>query len=316
MPLRIPWKTRTESPAARISAHAPGGDCKFAHVLTIETDSTRQGLIMAKRKNRKKNNPDQPSKAAAQPVQAIVEPRPAPTEAAQAPQPQKTAKNRIGLSTCLCGMFMTFILGLYLGTLVPGILKGIDAEKMTRPPVAQESAPAANAKPIPEKSQASVEKPGNDRGAKGAQTPEAPVPAALLGHIEHLEKEATASPQDSSLWTELGNAYFDTNQYAKAIAAYERSLALAPGNPDVLTDLGIMYREEKNYTRALECFRKAFSVAPGHVNSLYNAGVVLSSDLNQKEEAAKMWQRILEINPQATTPDGTKISELIHQLHN
>lgn len=225
--------------------------------------------------------------------------------------PKKT-QNLVRLSTCMAGMFLTFVLGLYLGSLLPGIIQGMEEEKHsasraleTRPAPAPPSAPEATAqKPVQEKSEAIAEQ-GSIRHS---------IPREILEHIRHLEKDAASHPDDSRIWTELGNAYFDIHEPRNAISAYEHSLSLAPSNPDVLTDLGIMYREIRNYDKALECFRQAQQQDPGHINAIFNEGVVLSSDLGRKTEAAQAWTRILAIDPAAATPDGQKIADMVRQL--
>ncbi len=71
---------------------------------------------------------------------------------------------------------------------------------------------------------------------------------------------------------QLGNAYFDADQFQKAIAAYEKSLAIDPGNPNVWTDLGVMYRRNKQPRKAVEAFSKAMAADPKHEVSRMNKG--------------------------------------------
>lgn len=130
--------------------------------------------------------------------------------------------------------------------------------------------------------------------------------------IRHLEKFLADNPQDAARWTELGNIYFDTHPL-KAIAAYERSLALRPDNPDVLTDLGIMYRATGRLDRALDCFEQAMRIHPSHEPSRFNKGFVLLFDLHRNAEAKAVWQELLRKNPRATAPDGTGMHVLIEQ---
>ena len=167
---------------------------------------------------------------------------------------------------------------------------------------------------------ASERKGGGTTAAPAAGQQKAPVtpsPAnvsrAQQEHIGHLEKSLAAKPQDAARWAELGNVYFDTQQFLKAIDAYERSLALRPGNPNVLTDLGIMYREVGQYQRALTSFDQAMRADPAHENSRFNKGVVLLFDLHRHAEAKAVWQELLRLNPRATAPDGTGLRTLIEQ---
>lgn len=192
-------------------------------------------------------------------------------------------------STCLMGMLLALALGLYLGSLLPGLFTERASDEPPASPAPQAARPAQDNPP--------------------------PMPPELLRKISDLEKALLTNPGDAARWTALGNLYFDTGQAKQAIAAYERSLALAPDNPDVLTDLGIMYRESGAYEQAVDSFRKATAASPGHENALFNEGVVLYYDLHRKEEATRAWQRLLKVNPGARSPDGQPVSEMIRHLH-
>jgi cytochrome c-type biogenesis protein CcmH/NrfG len=52
--------------------------------------------------------------------------------------------------------------------------------------------------------------------------------------ILRLEQEVAANPTNVGAWTQLGHVYFDTNNPAKAINAYEKSLELRPDEPIIL----------------------------------------------------------------------------------
>ncbi|WP_291355012.1 tetratricopeptide repeat protein [Desulfovibrio sp.] len=207
------------------------------------------------------------------------------------------------LSTCIAGMVLTLVLGLYLGTLLPGVLQDIRGRDTAVAPqqVLAEAAPAA-APPSP-----AQPAPGPGDAARG-------LPPELAARLASLEAAVRKDPSSADNWTQLGNLFFDAGRVSEAIQAYERSLALAPGNADVLTDLGIMYRENKAPEKAVECFRKAFAADPRHENALFNAGVVLYNDLGRKDEAIAAWRRLLTLNPQARAPDGRTVSEMVRRL--
>jgi tetratricopeptide (TPR) repeat protein len=84
--------------------------------------------------------------------------------------------------------------------------------------------------------------------------------------IQTLEEEVAQNPQNVKAWINLGNAYFDKDQYQEAIHAYENSLTIEPNNANVLNDLGVMYRRSKKPLKALEVFIKwrfLISIRPG-----------------------------------------------------
>lgn len=129
-----------------------------------------------------------------------------------------------------------------------------------------------------------------------------------------LEQEVAANPSNVEAWTQLGHVYFDTGNPPKAILAYQKSLELNPDNPNVLTDLGVMFRRNGQPEKALEVFDKAMAIDPMHQQSRFNKGIVLHFDMNDKEGAAKAWDELLKINPNAKAPDGQPLREVIKKL--
>lgn len=232
--------------------------------------------------------------------------------AAPAPAPGRSVR----LSTCIAGMALTLVLGLYLGTLLPGVLQDIRGQERaaaSAPMPPGDATPAAPDAPAPE---AAAPQPGaSARPHPGATDPAAAgLPPGLAARLTELEAAVRKDPSSAANWTELGNLFFDAGRVHEAINAYERSLAIAPGNADVLTDLGIMYRENDAPEKAVDCFRKAFSANPRHENALFNAGVVLYNDLGRKDEALAAWRRLLALNPQARAPDGRTVMEMVRRL--
>jgi cytochrome c-type biogenesis protein CcmH/NrfG len=136
----------------------------------------------------------------------------------------------------------------------------------------------------------------------------------LLAQIPALEKQAQQSPANAKGWVDLGNAYFDTNQYEKAIQAYRKALDIAPNNADVWTDLGVMYRKTGQPQEAIKAFDQAIAVNPKHEVSRLNKGIVLLHDLKDEEGAIRAWEGLLEINPTAMAPGGQSIDQMLQQM--
>ncbi len=128
---------------------------------------------------------------------------------------------------------------------------------------------------------------------------------------EQLKGVLVKNPGNISAWTQLGHVYFDTNQFPKAIEAYEKSLSLEPKNPDVLTDLGIMYRRNKQPEKAIASFDKAISIDLEHETSRFSKGIVLMNDLNEQSKALEVWEELLEINPIAMASEDQSLDQLI-----
>lgn len=132
--------------------------------------------------------------------------------------------------------------------------------------------------------------------------------------IEALERAAAETPKNPDAWIALGNACFDYNLPEKAIVAYETALKLQPDNADVWTDVGIMYRRMGDSEKAVTAFEKAQDVSPGHEMSLLNMGIVRLHDLNDSAGALTAWQKLIQIDPSATTASGMPIWEIVDAL--
>lgn len=132
--------------------------------------------------------------------------------------------------------------------------------------------------------------------------------------ITHLEQEVTANPDRFQAWTQLGNLYFDTGQYQKAVKAYEKSLDLHAGDANIWTDLGVMYRRTNQPEKAIEAFDKAISINPTHEVSRLNKGIVLMYDLGDQESAIESWENLLKINPNAKTGNGDSVREFVDHI--
>lgn len=132
--------------------------------------------------------------------------------------------------------------------------------------------------------------------------------------IKELVKHTVYEPDDLDAWRHLGNLYFDTDQISKAIQAYEKSLALGPDQEDVWTDLGVMYRRNNQPEKAVQCFDSALTIKADHQIALYNKGIVLIKDFNDRKGALTAWQKLVQVNPQARTPRGDLVKDLLSRL--
>jgi cytochrome c-type biogenesis protein CcmH/NrfG len=132
--------------------------------------------------------------------------------------------------------------------------------------------------------------------------------------IAALEQETRTNPQNAEAWIQLGNEFFDSDQFEKAIQAYHKSLELKPNNADVWTDLGIMYRRSGKPEEAIKKFDKAIGVDPKHEIARLNKGIVLLHDLKDTDGALKAWEELIEINPVAMAPTGRSVDEMVQQL--
>jgi cytochrome c-type biogenesis protein CcmH/NrfG len=136
----------------------------------------------------------------------------------------------------------------------------------------------------------------------------------LMEKIQVLQDETAKNPDNAEAWIQLGNAYFDTDQFDESISAYQKSLALNPNNADVLTDMGVMFRRKGQSEKAVESFDKAIQIDPMHETALFNKGIVLIHDLNDPKGAVASWEKLLELNPMAMAPNQQPVMEMVKRI--
>jgi cytochrome c-type biogenesis protein CcmH/NrfG len=141
-------------------------------------------------------------------------------------------------------------------------------------------------------------------GAPVAQTqatapqPAAPAPKPVDPQkVRQLESSAQAAPADASPRVELGNMYFDAEQYGEAIRWYEDALRVDAKNVNVSTDLGVAYYYTSQPDRALAQFDRSLSLDPNHTKTLLNQGIVRAFGKQDLQAAAQSWERVVQLAP-------------------
>ena len=130
--------------------------------------------------------------------------------------------------------------------------------------------------------------------------------------IAELERMVASNPENLRAVIQLGNEYFDSGRYQKAVETYQKALGLDPRNADVLTDMGVGYRKLGRPKDAVEAFHRALESDPNHAVALFNLGIVYRDDLKNFPEALKAWETFLEKAPNA--PHAVMVRPWVNQL--
>jgi len=138
--------------------------------------------------------------------------------------------------------------------------------------------------------------------AMGAGTAPQVPPAARLKEIADVQtasliERLKSDPNNVDLLVNIGNTYYDAQQYPTAIEYYQRILKLQPANTDVRTDMATAYWNTGNADTAIAEFRKALSYEPNKANALFNLGIVQWQGKMDANAALTTWQKLLETNP-------------------
>ena len=141
-------------------------------------------------------------------------------------------------------------------------------------------------------------------GGSGAMTPQM-IDQSAQPMIEALKQ----NPNDVATLAKLGNLYYDSQLYQKAIEYYGQILKIQPENVDVRTDMGTAMFYLGDTDGALKEFDRSLSYNPAHPGTLFNMGVVKWQGKKDPAGAIKAWETLLSKNP--NYPEKDKVQQLI-----
>jgi len=154
--------------------------------------------------------------------------------------------------------------------------------------------------------------PAVDPANAGAQ---APSPAQLQKMADTqaapLLANLKADPNNAGLLQNIGNIYYDAQQFPTAIDYYQRALKVEPANTGVRTDMATAYWYTGNADAAIAEFQKSLSYEPTKPNTLFNLGIVQWQGKMDIDKATATWQKLLDTNPNYEAKD--KVLELMAQ---
>jgi cytochrome c-type biogenesis protein CcmH/NrfG len=168
----------------------------------------------------------------------------------------------------LFGVIVGWILGSQQAT---GTVAG---PRSARPQVASTSAPVQSSQPVP----------------------------VDQNRVQALRTLAEQDPKNAQPRVDLGNLFFDAEQYTEAIRWYEEALAIDPRDPNVSTDLGVAYYYTNQPARAVAQFEHSLVVDPGHTKTLLNMGIVKAFGQQDLGGAIAAWEDVVRLAPDS--PEG------------
>jgi tetratricopeptide (TPR) repeat protein len=127
-----------------------------------------------------------------------------------------------------------------------------------------------------------------------------------------LLEQLKADAANARLLAQIGNIYYDTQQYPVAIDYYQRTLQVTPKDASVRTDMATAFWYTGNADTAIAEFNRALSDEPNKPNALFNLGVVQWQGKMDIKQALASWQRLLDTNP--NYEGRAKVAELMDQV--
>jgi tetratricopeptide (TPR) repeat protein len=144
---------------------------------------------------------------------------------------------------------------------------------------------------------------------------QAPSPAELQKmadtQAQPLIEKLKSDPANAGLLKDIGNVYYDAQQFPTAIDYYQRALKVQPADTNIRTDMATAYWYTGNADSAIAEFNKALSYEPTKANTLFNLGIVEWQGKMDIDKAVAIWQKLLDTNPNYEAKD--KVLELMAQ---
>ncbi|MBI5636798.1 MAG: tetratricopeptide repeat protein [Nitrospinae bacterium] len=129
-----------------------------------------------------------------------------------------------------------------------------------------------------------------------------------LNAEDALQKALVMDTENQAILVLAGEVWFRRQNYDKAIALFEKAVAINPSDPRLYNWLGISCRRMKQGVKAMENYKKALIMDPDDFNLHYNLGRVHFM-LKDYANARKSYEEALRLNP-----DLAEAKEALAQL--
>jgi tetratricopeptide (TPR) repeat protein len=130
--------------------------------------------------------------------------------------------------------------------------------------------------------------------------------------LAELTRSLDRDPENPSILIDLGNLYYDREDWDRAVEAYEKARRKAPKNPNLLSDLGAAQRNRGQFELAVAFFEKAREGDPNHWQSLLNWLLLEAYDRRDAVAAQRLYDEVKRRYPEI--PQLDKIQEQISSI--
>lgn len=132
--------------------------------------------------------------------------------------------------------------------------------------------------------------------------------------IELLLLVSTEAPEKPYIFTNLGLAYFNTEQLELAEAAFQQAIARDSGDAVAHNHLGILQRHKGEFARARESYERAISIDSNYALAHLNLGILFDIYLQELELALRHYQRYQTLQSEENTQVAGWIVDIERRL--
>jgi len=144
----------------------------------------------------------------------------------------------------------------------------------------------------------------------------APAPPLDEARLKTLAAAAGSEPTNPAPRVQLGNLYFDAERYTDAAQWYEDALRLQPKDANVSTDLGVAYYYTNQPDKAIAQFEQSLAIDPAHTKTMLNMGIVKAFGKQDLAGASAAWKQVIATAPASPEAQAArKALEGLQQAH-
>ncbi|MDR3268472.1 MAG: tetratricopeptide repeat protein [Tannerella sp.] len=114
--------------------------------------------------------------------------------------------------------------------------------------------------------------------------------------IAAYQKAIELKPDDAEAYYSMGNAYCKQGNYAQAIAVCQKAIELKPDYADAYGSMGTAYYYQGNYAQAIASYQKAIELKPDFAVAYYSMGTAYYYQGNYAQAIAAC-QKAIELKP-------------------
>lgn len=130
----------------------------------------------------------------------------------------------------------------------------------------------------------------------------ATAPTTMQQAIDAQRKLAEASPNDPTLWNDLGNLLWTNHQEEEAVKAYKQALAADPSSAAPHYNLGLVLAGENQLKEALHQFKAVLETEPKSAWAHFQIGAIYQRQ-GQRQKAIAEFAQAFRLDPTLSFAD-------------
>jgi Flp pilus assembly protein TadD len=91
--------------------------------------------------------------------------------------------------------------------------------------------------------------------------------------------------------------YRQAGKLDESLAEIEQAARLSPRQPIYLNQLGIAYRQKGEFAKARDAYQRALALDPGYTAAMLNLGILYDLYLGDTQRALELYARYLSLLP-------------------